>query len=212
MLLRANDIHYSYGSSKNAPKILRGVSLQVAEGEKVGLWGSSGCGKSTLARVLAGHLKPDLGTVTWGEGGPGDAGLPTGGYCPVQIIHQHPERAINPRWRMRKTMNEAWEPPEELQRAMGIEPAWLNRFPNELSGGEQQRFCIIRALAPKTRILVCDEMSTMLDVITQAQLWDLILHHVEEYGLGLVVITHNDALAKRVCDRIVRMGDGAEQA
>lgn len=226
MLLRASNIHYSYGRSKCAPEILRGVNFQVAEGEKVGLWGSSGCGKSTLARVLAGHLTPDSGTVTWGNGagvgadlsggsggsgGPGDAELPKTGYCPVQMIYQHPERAINPRWRMRKTMCEAWEPPQDLQRAMGIEPEWLNRFPNELSGGEQQRFCIIRALAPQTRILICDEMSTMLDVITQAQLWDLILRHVQEHGLGLVVITHDDALAKRVCDRIVTMDDATSQ-
>ena len=200
MILKAEQIRFSYGSAKDAPLILDNMDFQVAEGEKVGLWGSSGCGKSTLAKIIAGHLKPTSGMVTWG-GEP----LPTKGYSPVQLLFQHPERAINPRWRMGRTLREAWDPPEDLLQAAGIEPAWFERFPNELSGGEQQRFCIVRALAPATRILVCDEMSTMLDVITQAQLWGLILDMAKERGMGLVVITHNEALAQRVCDRVVEM-------
>ena len=200
MLLKAEGVSFSYLKGSKAKPILDNMDFQIEEGEVVGLWGSSGCGKSTLAKILAGHLKPTKGTVTWG-GTP----LPMNEYCPVQLLFQHPERAINPRWRMGRTLRESWDPPEELLHAAGIEPAWFERFPNELSGGEQQRFCIVRALGPKTRILICDEMSTMLDVITQAQLWSLVLDQARERGMGLVVITHSEALAERLCDRVVEM-------
>lgn len=195
MLLEAKDIWYGY---KKGSDILRGASLQVAQGEVVGLFGSSGCGKSTLSKILAGRLRPRGGEVLW-DGKP----LPTKGYLPVQMIYQHPEQSINPRWRLGKTMREAWNPPADLIQEMGIEPAWEKRFPTELSGGELQRFCVIRALAPQTRILICDEMTTMLDVVTQAQIWELVMKVAKERNMGLVVITHNEHLAARLCDRIV---------
>ena len=195
MLLEAKDIWYGY---KKGSDILRGASLQVAQGEVVGLFGSSGCGKSTLSKILAGRLRPRSGEVLW-DGKP----LPAKGYLPVQMIYQHPEQAINPRWRLGKTMREAWDPPASLIQEMGIEPAWEKRFPTELSGGELQRFCVIRALAPQTRILICDEMTTMLDVVTQAQIWELVMKVAKERNMGLVVITHNEHLATHLCDRIV---------
>jgi peptide/nickel transport system ATP-binding protein len=108
---------------------------------------------------------------------------------------------------MSKILREAWTPDAELLRAMGIEEEWLSRWPSELSGGELQRFCIARALGPQTRVLICDEISTMLDVITQAQIWELVLRMARENGLGLLVITHNEALAARVCERIVSLPD-----
>ncbi len=106
---------------------------------------------------------------------------------------------------MEKTLTEAWQPPKELLDRMGIEPDWLTRWPSELSGGELQRFCIARALSPKTRFLICDEISTMLDVITQAQIWQVLLEESEKNRLGLLVITHNITLAQRVCDRIIEL-------
>lgn len=197
MLLRAEHIGFSY---RKGVEVLRDVDFQIAEGEIVGLLGSSGCGKSTLAKIASGRLNPSSGSVTW-DGNP----LPSHAYRPVQLVYQHPERAINPRWPLGKTMCEAWNPPQELQEAMGIEAAWLNRWPNELSGGELQRFCIIRALAPATKILLCDEITTMLDAVTQAQLWNLLRDIARKRGMGLLVITHNTHLAARICDRIVTM-------
>lgn len=75
--------------------------------------------------------------------------------------------------------------------------------PAELSGGEMQRFCIARVLGPETKFLVCDEISTMLDAVTQAQIWQFILETAKERNLGLIVVTHNMALAEKVCDRII---------
>lgn len=196
MQLEARELSFRYGPGH---WILKKVDFAVNAGERIALVGPSGCGKSTLAKLLAGYLQPDSGAV-YLDGKP----LPKKGFCPVQMIHQNPELAVNPRLKLRQTVTEGWNPPEELLTSMGIQPAWLNRFPAELSGGELQRFCIARVLAPSLRFLICDEITTMLDVITQAQIWQLLLKEAEERSLGLVVITHNMALAKRTCNRIVR--------
>ena len=92
-----------------------------------------------------------------------------------------------------------------LLEQMGIEKSWLNRWPNELSGGELQRFCIARVLGPETKFLVCDEISTMLDVITQAQIWNLLLKISHKNNIGMLVVTHNMDLARKVCNRIIEL-------
>jgi peptide/nickel transport system ATP-binding protein len=129
--------------------------------------------------------------------------LPIKGHCPVQLIYQHPEKSVNPRWKLRETLCEGVDLDAELLNSMGIEKEWLERWPNELSGGELQRFCIARSLGAGTRFLLADEISTMLDVITQAQIWNYLLEVVEERKIGLLVVTHNRALADRICTRIV---------
>ena len=200
MQLRAENISFRY--DRKSPWILKNVDLTLDAGERVALTGPSGCGKSTLSKILAGYLEPTEGQVRL-DGKP----LPTRGYSPVQLIYQHPEQAVNPRWKMERTLKECWEPDEELLKEMGIESEWLKRWPSELSGGELQRFCIARVLGPQTRFLVCDEITTMLDVITQAQIWELLLERASERDLGMAVVTHNMALAEKVCSRIVSLPD-----
>ena len=104
---------------------------------------------------------------------------------------------------MYRTLNEAWQPDEEFLHDLGIEKAWLTRYPAELSGGEMQRFCIARALAPKTQFIIADEISTMLDVITQAQIWNVVLEEAKKRNIGLIAVTHNMHLAKKIATRIV---------
>lgn len=198
MQLRAESISFRYNNK--SPWILKNVDLTIETGERVALTGPSGYGKSTLSKILAGYIKPTEGQVLL-DGKP----LPDRGYSPVQMIYQHPEQAVNPRWKMERTLKECWEPDEQLLRAMGIESEWLKRWSSELSGGELQRFCIARVLGPKTQFLVCDEITTMLDVITQAQIWELLLKRARERDLGMAVVTHNMALAERVCSRIVSL-------
>ena len=200
MQLRAENISFRY-NTKN-PWILKNVDLTIETGERVALTGPSGYGKSTLSKILAGYIKPTEGQVLL-DGKP----LPERGYSPVQMIYQHPEQAVNPRWKMERTLKECWEPDEELLKEMGIESEWLKRWSSELSGGELQRFCIARVLGPQTRFLVCDEITTMLDVITQAQIWELLLERASERDLGMAVVTHNMALAEKVCSRIVSLPD-----
>ena len=197
-LLEARGVSFRYGSG---PWILQNVDLQIGQVERVGLIGPSGYGKSTLARIMAGYERPVKGQVLW-KGEP----LPSKGYCPVQMIYQHPEKAVNPRWKLKKSVTEAWEPDEELLRELRInKDLWYGRWPNELSGGELQRFCVARVLGPQTEFIIADEMSTMLDAITQAQIWNVLLDQVKKRNLGLLVISHNMALADRLCTRIVNL-------
>lgn len=198
MHLKAEHIDFRY--SEKTPWILRDVSLEIKDGERVGVVGPSGCGKSTLSRIIAGYEKPAKGQVLL-DGKP----LPDKGFCPIQMVYQHPELAVNPRWKMEKTLNECWHPDQELLNRMGIEKEWLTRWPAELSGGELQRFCIARVLSPETKLLICDEITTMLDVITQAQIWNLLLEISEARNLGMLIITHNMALAEKVCTRIIKL-------
>ena len=194
MRFEVNDVGYYYEKNN---WVIRHVNLHVESTERVGLIAPSGYGKSTLSKIIAGYLQPKEGSVTI-NGAP----MPRKGYRPVQMIYQHPEKAVDPYWTMNRIVREGWDPSDEFLKEIGIEQEWLTRHPTELSGGEMQRFCIARALGPETRFLLCDEISTMLDTITQAQIWRLIIDQAEKRNLGLLVITHNKYLAERVCTRI----------
>lgn len=196
MQFEGKNISFRYG--EKLPWILKNVNLKVEEGERVGLIGPSGYGKSTLVKILAGYLKPVSGEVLL-DGKP----LKNKGVSPVQMIYQHPEKAINPRWKMKKVLQESGMYREEVMEALGIEKDWLQRYPRELSGGELQRFCVARSLFEGTHFLFADEMSTMLDVITQAQIWNLMLKEVEQRKLGLLMVTHNQELARKICTRTI---------
>ncbi len=194
MKLEAKNIGFRY--QKKLPWVLEGVDLAVNCGERLALLAPSGYGKTTLAMVLSGYLKPQRGEVLLDE-----RPLAQKGVCPVQLIYQHPEKAINPRWKLRRVLEEAGTFSQEMLSSFGIEPDWLSRFPRELSGGELQRFCVARALLSEPQFLICDEISAMLDAVTQAQIWQRILEEGEKRPLGLIVITHNLFLAKRVCTK-----------
>lgn len=197
MPLEAKDISFRYG---NGPWILKDFSLTVNRGEVIGISGHSGCGKSTLARILSGYEEPQFGTVTL-DGKP----LPRHGYNPVQLILQHPEKAVNPRWRMDKTINEGWVPDQKMLDAFGINENWLKRWPNELSAGELQRFCVIRVPSSQTGFFIADEMTTMLDAVIQAQIWHVVMEIAKERNLALIVISHEKHLIKRLCQRVIEM-------
>ena len=200
MQIEAKNISFRYNDK--SPWVLENVSLSVEEGERVGLLGPSGRGKSTLIKLMAGYLKPEKGEILL-DGKP----LPLKGVSPVQLIYQHPEKAINPRWKMKKVLQESGMYNEEIMKRLGIEKDWLERYPRELSGGELQRFCIARILSPDVKFLLCDEITTMLDVITQAQIWQVLLDTAKKNGYGMLIITHNMALAEKVCTRIVDLRD-----
>lgn len=198
MRLEAKKVSYRY--DKKQPWVFRDLDFSVDQGEYVGLLAPSGYGKTTLAMLLAGYLQPSEGAVLL-NGMP----LPEKGVCPVQLICQHPVQAVNPRWRLRKVLMEGGQIQEGVLASFGIEKEWLNRFPRELSGGELQRFCVTRALMSQPSFLVCDEISTMLDVITQAQIWSAIRAVAQVHNMGVIVITHNLPLAERICSRIVEL-------
>jgi peptide/nickel transport system ATP-binding protein len=196
-VLEARNVSFGH---PGADPILRNVSLAIEPGEVLGLDGPSGVGKSTLGRLLAGLLEPEAGAVRLD----GKA-LPRAGFCPVQMLFQSPELAVNSRWTAGRILREAFEPDPSLLDAFGIRPAWLERFPHELSGGELQRIATVRALAPPLRFLVADEITASLDPLTQAEIWRALLALAAERRLGLLVIGHDAPLLARVATRRVRL-------
>lgn len=196
MPLEAKNIYFRYDRKQSW--ILEDCSVRVDRGECLAISAPSGYGKTTLAMLLSGYIKPVKGEILID----GKA-LPEKGVCPVQLIHQHPEKAINPRWRLKRVLEESGKIDADVLHAFGIEHEWLDRFPRELSGGELQRFCVARALMSGADYLICDEISTMLDVITQAQIWNVVLEEAKKRDIGLIAVTHNMHLAKKIATRIV---------
>lgn len=196
--LEARDITFGYDVER---PLYEGFSLTVRPGERVALRAPSGFGKTTLCRLLAGYETPRRGSVLV-DGAP----LPRAGACPVQLIGQQPDAVVDPLLRMERTLAEAGPVDERLCEALGIKRAWMRRYPHELSGGELQRFCIARALMARPRYVIADEISTMLDAITQAQLWEFLLDEARSRELGLVFVSHVPALTERVATRVVDLG------
>lgn len=199
MILEAKDVSFQY--TENGSMILDHLSFAVEEGERVGLFGKSGRGKTTLCRLLAGYEKPTGGEILL-DGKPITSYK---GYCPVQMIWQNPEQAVNPRRKMSTVLDVGDHVSDRVIQGLGIEEDWKNRYPAELSGGEMQRFCIARALGERTRILLADEISTMLDLITQSQIWNFLLKEAEERNLSIVIVSHSEGLLEKVCTRIVEI-------
>lgn len=196
MVLEAKNIYFRYDQKQNW--ILENKNFKVERGEFVAMLAPSGYGKTTLAMVLAGYIEPQKGEILLD-----DKPLPKKGINPVQLIYQHPEKAINPRWKLKKVLEESGKIDDSVLDSFGIEKAWLNRYPRELSGGELQRFCVARALMSGADYLICDEISTMLDAITQAQIWNVILDIAKKRNMGLVIVTHNKYLASRIATKII---------
>ena len=216
--LQAKGICFGYGGKQ----VLRDFNLTIEPGERVALRAPSGTGKTTLCRILAGYLQPASGTVL-ADGMP----LPRRGASLVQLIAQHPERMMDPAIPVRRSLAEATTEPKDAQalasweekgggiegsstvpqllESLGVQREWLERFPVELSGGELQRCCIARALIARPRYLICDEISTMLDAATQAYLWRFLIDHAQANGIGMVLVTHSDALLDRIATRIVEL-------
>lgn len=196
-MLEAQDLSFAY---PGAAPVLRHVSLRVEPGERVALCAPSGRGKTTLCQLLAGYLTPASGRVL-ADGAP----LPARGACPVQMIWQHPEKVLDPRLTLGRSLAQAGPPQQRLTEALGIRPQWLVRYPHELSGGELQRFCIARALGAEPRYLIADEISTMLDAVTQAQLWRFLLEEQQRRGFGLLLVTHSPQLQELLATRVVEL-------
>lgn len=132
------------------------------------------------------------------------------GPRPVQLISQHPERAFDPRMRMRDSLGEAGDVDgglaRELRNRFGVRNEWLDRLPHELSGGELMRCCLVRALMAHPDVLICDESTAMLDLVTQAELWRVIIELQAHTGFGLVFVSHSGALVRRIATRRVVIG------
>jgi ABC-type dipeptide/oligopeptide/nickel transport system ATPase subunit len=124
------------------------------------------------------------------------------------MLLQTVELAVDPRWRVSEILTEAHQPTRDLMRAFGIRESWLDRYPHELSGGELQRVAIVRALDDRIRFLIADEITGMLDAITQAEIWNMLLSFAGRRRLGMLVISHDQDLLARVATRQLRLSQG----
>ncbi|RLU92066.1 ABC transporter ATP-binding protein [Streptomyces griseocarneus] len=199
---------------------VRGVSLQVRQGETLGLVGESGSGKSTTARVFAGLQRPTAGSVQFdGQ----DIGLPAVRKAlsrDVQLVFQDPYASLNPR----RTVEQIVTTPlrvhtdldagarraraAELLLQVGLAEEHLDRYPHEFSGGQRQRIGIARALAPRPRLIIADEPVSALDVSVQAQVLNLLMDLRDELGLSLLFVSHDLAVVRHFCDRVAVMRAG----
>ncbi|MDR1819785.1 MAG: ATP-binding cassette domain-containing protein [Methanobrevibacter sp.] len=197
--LKADKISFKY--SGNNKLILKDLSISLKDNQVKGLVGESGSGKSTICKILAAYEDNFQGKIQVD-------GLSTNSkFNPIQLIFQHPEKTMNPKWKMKQSLEESWSADNDILEKFGIKESWLNRWPNELSGGELQRFSIIRALNPKTRFIIADEITTGLDAVTQVQIWQLLLSIAKERKMGILVVSHDKPLINEICDEVVYLND-----
>lgn len=194
-MLEVKNISFGYGDTP----ILKDVSFKVDDGEIVGLMAPSGYGKSTLAKIIAGYLKQDAGEILLD----GKPYVYKKGFAPIQLAYQHPEKSVNPRFKVKDILNEGYLVSDEMKETFGIEDYWLEKWPVELSGGELQRVCLARLLRSDVKVLIADETTASLDAISQVEIMHALKKQTRSTNLSLIVISHDACLLEQVSDRIL---------
>ena len=213
--LRADDVSVSYSGTL----ALDSVALEVGVASIHGLVGESGSGKTTLAKVLTGQLRPDAGSVSLD--GVALPGVRTREQLRrIQMIYQDPFASLDPRMTVRQTLSELLRlvvrmPRDriearcvELLDQVSLPVSALDGYPGQFSGGQRQRIAIARALAVEPTVLVADEPTSALDVSIQAAVLDLLVRLRDDLDLTIVVISHNLAVIRHICDDVSVMQNG----
>lgn len=205
------------GTEGNAVQALANVSLSLRKAEIVGLVGESGSGKSTLGRCLVGIYAPQSGEIRLD----GRATNPRADRSDrrIQMVFQNPDSSLNPRHRIGeilgrplrlvgKSKREADQRVKELLALVRLPETYVSRYPHQLSGGEKQRIGIARALALEPEILICDEVTSALDVSVQASILDLIKDLRDRLNVAILFVSHDLAVISQISDRVVVMRGG----
>lgn len=207
-MIEVRDLHVRYGSYE----AVKGVSFALEKGEILGIVGESGSGKSTIAKTLIGLEKPSSGEIAFATE-----------KLSLQMIFQDAVGSLNPRMTIRQTLEEVlrfakrrksgaerggdWSIVRLLE-TVGLSAAVLDQYPRELSGGQCQRISVARALACRPDVLIADEPVSALDVSVQARVLNLLRDLRRDLGLTILLIAHDLAVVKNVCDRICVMEKG----
>lgn len=220
-MLKAENISKSFidRSSGKSFRLLQDVSLEIAPGEAVALMGGSGSGKSTLARLLLRLLPCDAGKIYFrGTEITKLSGKELAGFRrSVQFISQRPESFLDPRKTLGYSLREALEvfslPYAEEQALAMLDLVKLNaklleRYPHQVSGGEIQRICLVRALLLEPELLILDEPTSMLDISVQAQILHLLKDIRTQKQIAYLFISHDRLISEWLCDRVVRIEQG----
>ena len=197
-MIKVSDLRVRYG----AVEAVKGVSFSLGRGEALGIVGESGSGKSTIAKTLIGLEKPFSGRIECRARS-------------VQMVFQDAVGSLNPRMTVRQTLEETLRIKRATKRTVGelldlvgLSIAVLGQYPREMSGGQCQRVSIARALACEPDVLVADEPVSALDVSVQARILNLIRELRRELDLSVLLIAHDLAVVKNVCDRVCVMQRG----
>lgn len=210
----------NFSDKKKYVKAVDGVSIDVKEGETLGIVGESGCGKSTFGRTILRLIEPTEGKIIFN--GKDITKLNSTELRKTrkdfQIMFQDPYASLNPRM----TVGDIIAEPLDIQRAFendkdrlvrivelmeesGLDKAFINRYPHEFSGGQRQRIGIARALALSPKLIVCDEPVSALDVSIQSQIINLLIKLQKKYSLTLIFISHDLSVVNHISDRVAVM-------
>jgi ABC-type dipeptide/oligopeptide/nickel transport system ATPase subunit len=214
MLVETKGLSKRYPGKKE--NVVSDINLTINPNKTVGIIGDSGSGKSTIGYMLAGLLKPTSGEVYFNDKA---IKYPFKGIPrqKIQVLFQHPEVSFNPKFRLITSLKEPFAFYHfpfsicilcDFLQQFGIYDEHIHRFPQELSGGELQRIALARILLVNPDVIILDEPTSMLDVISQAQVLNLLKDIQQKRGLGYLFISHDHNLCKMFCDRIYSLKNG----
>lgn len=219
MLMQLTDVSVRYNmGSILAPRyktVIMKSSLSIDTNEIVGLIGVSGSGKSTIANILCGLIRPSSGSIELENK---EISMPFDMYSrrQIQIVFQHPETVLDPKMKLGESVCEPYDIyhipfSKEMMldnlRQYGLYEEHLARYPNQLSGGEIQRACLARVLIQHPKLVILDEATSMLDLISQAQMIKLLREYKAKNRTSYLFITHDELLAEKFCSRIYQIKD-----
>lgn len=219
-VLKITDLKKSFVVKKSTLSAVNGISFSLEEGECLGLTGESGSGKSTAAQIIAGFVRADSGTMEYLDKNIDLRKKDFKSRIGMQLIFQDPFSSLNPKMKVKKILGEAalylsdMTKIQRLERAgevldlVRLNQSYLEKYPYQLSGGECQRVAIARALMLMPRLLICDEITSALDVSVRSQILSIIEKLKTEEKISILFITHDLLSASRVCDNVAVMHSG----